>query len=232
MLLPPLNFDNNMSGFFHKLLTNPRVFIIVGRLNWNSIPARHRPMRKRVNIVLSSTMTPPTDADGNPQRDVFVCRSFDEIITLLTSADLVEKVSGRNLKPFFSESLNSLSFSVQIETVWNIGGRALYEWGMNSPYFHRLYFTRIHSPAYPQCDVFFPTIDWTQLTDVSEAVNAAEAAGRWSDAATGVNSTMGDHDENKCVAVIGDKSNTHYAREHTEKGAVYSFHVYERKVAF
>jgi len=72
-------------------------------------------------------------------------------------------------------------------------------------------------PAYPQCDVFFPTIDWNELIEVTD-----EKAGR-------DKKTTGDQqDENRCVDAL--QSMDYYGREREENGAVYSFHVYQRKV--
>ena len=56
---------------------------------------------------------------------------------------------------------------MQIETVWNIGGRELYAWGVGHPSLHRLYLTRIHTP-FPQCDVFFPAIDWAKMHEITD----------------------------------------------------------------
>lgn len=71
-------------AFFKKITTeslNKPNAVIMGRKTWESIPLKFRPLPRRVNIVLSSTVEsmPPT---------VHLVRSFDDAMNLVTSLDL------------------------------------------------------------------------------------------------------------------------------------------------
>ena len=66
--------------------------VIMGRKTWESLPTRVRPLKNRINIVLSSL---PKDKISDHE-DVFVCSGYDKAL------DLVDQMSDKNLNnPFF-----------------------------------------------------------------------------------------------------------------------------------
>uniref|UniRef100_A0A914VTX8 dihydrofolate reductase n=1 Tax=Plectus sambesii TaxID=2011161 RepID=A0A914VTX8_9BILA len=136
-------------AYFVKMTTrtvdpNKKNAVIMGRLCWESVPAKYRPLKGRINVVLSRTLMEP------PAPGVLLAGSLEEAVRLLCSPPLAD----------------------QVETIWNVGGNAVYEAGMRSPLFHRLYLTRIYDHF--ETDVFFPPVKWE---DYHEIEPPAEYAG-------------------------------------------------------
>ncbi|XP_054269002.1 dihydrofolate reductase-like [Macrosteles quadrilineatus] len=102
--------------------------VIMGRKTWESIPGKFRPLKGRINIVLSRSQS------GEYPEDLVVCRSFPEALQALKKPPLVDS----------------------IENVWVIGGSSVYQEAMESSACHRLYVTRIKKEF--ECDTFFPKI--------------------------------------------------------------------------
>lgn len=116
--------------YFLKITKPPkgqRNVIIVGQRTWETMgEVATRPFPGALNIVISRSMTtiPPNISD------TVVCSSLDNAINLIK--DLQHQ-------PY---------------RVWVLGGAQIYKLCLLSPYFHRLYLTRINR-VYP-CDAFFP----------------------------------------------------------------------------
>ncbi|XP_062500309.1 dihydrofolate reductase-like [Corticium candelabrum] len=72
--------------------------VVMGRETWLSIPSRHRPLRDRVNVVLSRSLEEPPDG-------VRLYHGFQEAIDSLQSDECRDK----------------------IETIWVVGGSSVYE---------------------------------------------------------------------------------------------------------
>ncbi|KAL9889432.1 dihydrofolate reductase isoform 2-T2 [Glossina fuscipes fuscipes] len=107
-----------------------RNVVIMGRKTYFGIPLSNRPLRDRLNIVLSTTLT---------KHDL-----SDEV--------LLQPNLERAMK--FLENDNELKSS--IETIWIIGGAGVFRDAMASERCHRLYITQIQSSF--ECDVFLPAI--------------------------------------------------------------------------
>ncbi|KAI6198057.1 Dihydrofolate reductase [Aphelenchoides besseyi] len=107
--------------------------VIMGRRCWESIPAKFRPLRDRISVVLSRTLPPMIDTEQN----IVMVRELDEALDILT----------RN--PAFADKL---------ETIWNAGGAEIYRMGLTHPWTHKLILTRIEAEF--DADVFFPPIPW------------------------------------------------------------------------
>ena len=130
-------------AYFARLTKTTRDFskqnaVLMGRKTWQSIPARVRPLRNRINIVLSSL----PKSDISESEDVFVCKSFAEAVELV-------------------DSLNE-----KIESCWVIGGSSVYEEAMTNVRLEKLYITRILKDF--DCDTFFPsvnTVKWKLTED-------------------------------------------------------------------
>ncbi len=102
--------------------------VLMGRKTWDSIPARFRPLAGRCNVVLSR----------NPElalpRGVERAASLDEALSLVRE----KRAAG------------------QIETLFVIGGGAVYAEALARPECRRLYVTRVHKRY--ACDTVFPEL--------------------------------------------------------------------------
>ncbi|XP_780421.1 dihydrofolate reductase [Strongylocentrotus purpuratus] len=112
--------------------------VIMGRKTWDSIPEKFRPLKDRVNVVLSNSLTEcPPGADH-------LCSSLNEAVKLFSSPPLSETV----------------------DMVWITGGSAVYKDGIDSPHCHRIYLTRIMKEI--ECDTFFPEFDLDRFKLVTD----------------------------------------------------------------
>ena len=154
--------DNNLPwrlkselAYFARLTKTTRDFskqnaVLMGRRTWQSIPARVRPLRNRLNIVLSSA--DQTEISDSP--DVLVCRSFTEAVKLVDS------------------------LSDKLESCWVIGGSSVYEEAMRNVRLEKLYITRILKDF--ECDTFLPEINldkWKITEDKDVSTELQEEAG-------------------------------------------------------
>lgn len=73
---------------------------------------------------------------------VIICSNLDEALKILTEND---------------------KFKDKIETIWNCGGRDIYEMGLNHPWMHKLVVTRIERDY--ECDLKFPDIEWSHYEE-------------------------------------------------------------------
>ncbi|XP_066471891.1 dihydrofolate reductase isoform X2 [Tiliqua scincoides] len=103
--------------------------VIMGKKTWFSIPEKNRPLKGRINIVLSNELK---DA---PKGAHFLARSLDEALKLLESSELACKT----------------------DMVWIVGGSSVYKAAMDKPVQQRLFVTRILHEF--ESDTFFPEID-------------------------------------------------------------------------
>ncbi|KAI1708605.1 dihydrofolate reductase domain-containing protein [Ditylenchus destructor] len=108
--------------------------VIMGRRCWESIPEKYKPLKNRINVVLSRTMEPMILGD------FVVTRSLDEALKVLSESE---------------------QFKDRIETIWNAGGRDVYAEGLTHPWMHKLVITRIEKEF--ECDVKFPDVDWSKF---------------------------------------------------------------------
>ena len=112
--------------------------VVMGRKTWESLPARVRPLKNRINIVLSRQ---PQSLISDHE-DVFVCHNYDEALSRVD--DMKDK----------------------IESCWIIGGTSVYQEAMNHQRLDKLYITRILKDY--DCDTFFPAVDtyrWSLTSD-------------------------------------------------------------------
>ncbi|KAG8456429.1 hypothetical protein GDO86_002274 [Hymenochirus boettgeri] len=128
---PPLR---NEFKHFQRLTMTPTVegkknVVIMGRKTWFSIPEKNRPLKERINIVLSKGLKEP------PEGAHYLSNSLDEALGLLEAADMKDK----------------------IDLIWIIGGSSLYQEAMKKPLNQRLFVTRILKEF--ECDTHLPEID-------------------------------------------------------------------------
>lgn len=53
-----------------------------------------------------------------------------------------------------------------METVWNVGGKDIYEMGLKHPWMHKLLITRIEGDF--GADVHFPAVNWSDFERTEE----------------------------------------------------------------
>ncbi|XP_011161468.1 dihydrofolate reductase isoform X2 [Solenopsis invicta] len=117
-------------AFFTRMTTdtkqnNKKNVVLMGRRTWECIPKKYRPLKDRINMVLSSQSLDYKD-------EAIVCKSIPHALDVISG------------------------MQNQVERVWVIGGSSVYKSAIESPYFGRLYLTRIKKKY--ECDTFFPLI--------------------------------------------------------------------------
>ncbi|KAG8695499.1 dihydrofolate reductase [Ceratobasidium sp. 394] len=119
--------------------------VIMGRKSWESIPPKFRPLKDRLNVVISSQIElkldePAPEAKNTPPP--ILAPSLDTALS--------------QLDPF------------PIHNIFIIGGASIYAQALQHPNATRILLTRVLEPAYDECDVFFPEIrkgsDWARAS--------------------------------------------------------------------
>jgi len=113
--------------------------VVMGRKTWESIPAKFRPLKDRLNVVVS-------------RQAGYNLGSASNLLLLRPSLGAALESLG---------DAGQLPSDTQIRRTFLIGGASLYDESLNlqsnGKYIvDRILLTRILSPAYDQCDVFFP----------------------------------------------------------------------------
>ncbi|XP_023564847.1 dihydrofolate reductase-like isoform X2 [Octodon degus] len=103
--------------------------VVMSRKTWFSIPEKNRPLKDRINIVLSRELKEP------PQGADFLAPSLDDALKLIEQPELASKV----------------------DLVGVVGGSAVYKEAMDRPGHVKLFVTRIMQEF--ESDTFFPEID-------------------------------------------------------------------------
>ncbi|KAJ7092704.1 dihydrofolate reductase-like domain-containing protein [Mycena epipterygia] len=104
--------------------------VIMGRNTWESIPTKFRPLRNRVNIVVSR----------NASYDVGSARMADSLEAAIMQMNSEPSIS----RGFVIGGASLYAESLALPTSSSIG------------FVDRILLTRILSPAFEQCDVFMP----------------------------------------------------------------------------
>lgn len=113
--------------------------VIMGRKTWESIPNKYKPLAKRINVVISKS------SDNFP-KNVFHFESVIEAVNALQSQK---------------------SDFANVETIWIIGGYAVYKEALDKKLCEKLFLTRIKE--HYECDVFFPDFSETDYRDSEHA---------------------------------------------------------------
>ncbi|KAF8168122.1 dihydrofolate reductase-like domain-containing protein [Crassisporium funariophilum] len=130
--------------------------VIMGRNTWESIPKKHRPLSKRLNIVISRNSN--YDLDASPDSPVVLKNDLKTALALLDDSKATHDAT-------------------TLHRGFIIGGASLYSETLAlpispaEPYVDRILLTRILSPDFNECDVFMPdflekdgkkTEEWTR----------------------------------------------------------------------
>lgn len=113
--------------------------VIMGRHTWESIP--NRPLKDRLNIVISTLVTPTTPVGSfeGPKG------SFEEALVFPSLLNALDYLKSRDFAG----------------TAWVIGGARLFNEAM--PLCDEIYVTRITSPTF-ECDTFWSGVDTTRFS--------------------------------------------------------------------
>jgi len=117
---------------------NKENVVLMGRNCWDGIPAKTKPLKHRINCMLSRTLTQPP-ADG-----VRLYNSMEQ----------------------FNDRLLEFPLKDHVETIWNIGGTEVYQLGLDAPNLQRVYITKIQEEV--DCDAFFPKMNMDQWIEVAD----------------------------------------------------------------
>jgi dihydrofolate reductase / thymidylate synthase len=125
--------------------------VIMGRKTWESIPTKFRPLKDRMNIVLSKNLSFKGESTASMPGNVLVAESLEEALHAVNNC-----LTG-------------------IDQVFVIGGAMIYKEAIDSALCKRIYFTEVdvlNPAAKEEMDCFFPKVSAFQyrLTDRSEAV--------------------------------------------------------------
>ncbi|XP_076257785.1 dihydrofolate reductase-like [Rhynchophorus ferrugineus] len=113
--------------------------VLMGRLTWDSIPAKFKPLPNRINFVLTKS-----NLDFSSYENA---HKFDSLQSAI-------------------DALESDKYKALVENVWVIGGASVYKEALLSKYFYRLYLTKVQKSF--DCDTFFPSLP-ENLKEISEA---------------------------------------------------------------
>jgi len=117
--------------------------VLMGRNTWDGIPSKFRPLKDRINVVLSSRSREELNLPDN----VYCASSLDSALSLISS----------------TSSLSSI-----LHRVFIIGGAQLYTSSLSTPTADRILLTRIvEGDDKWTCDTFFPALseqEWRQAS--------------------------------------------------------------------
>lgn len=138
--LPPWNLKNDLARF--RLITNDapqntKNIVIMGRKTWESLPTSCRPLKGRINIVLTRNTSVEFINEIQSNTDTYVFNDFNKCIE-----DLYMNKSDINV------------YNFNINKVFVIGGESIYREALNSKYCDRILATEVYKKY--ECDAFFP----------------------------------------------------------------------------
>jgi len=137
----PWNLPNEFKYFQQttKKVTSPdkKNALLMGRNTWFSIPEKFRPLKGRLNVVISSKLT-----EQELPQDVKLAKSLDKAVELLSCEP----------------------YATQIENIFITGGNGLYKEAMQSLQCDKIYLTKVKGDF--QCDVFYPEWDETCYKEI------------------------------------------------------------------
>lgn len=129
----PWNLSSELKHF-SRLTTSTRSSrkrnaVLMGRRTWESLPHRAKPLSNRLNLVLSSSISPSSLPES-----VMLRSSLEDALRLLA-------------QPPYSDD---------IEHVLVIGGGEVYSHALQSPLCDVVHLTEVHTDA--ECDTFMPSL--------------------------------------------------------------------------
>ena len=108
--------------------------VVMGRKTWESLPDKHKPLKNRINIVLTRNKDLKLKYEIESHKDTHVKYDFNEILEVV-----------------------KLNKHFNISSIFIIGGETLYKMALESKEVSKIYVTEIYKDF--ECDTFFPKID-------------------------------------------------------------------------
>jgi len=141
--------------------------VVMGRKTWESIPSKFRPLKGRINVVISSTMKPEeTDAaeDGD---EIIIVRSLEEGLTVLAGRRRTASIEHQGDEQAKDIKSTESQAESHINNIFIIGGATIYKAALDLPPTFlssaspksipldlKVLLTRIYTDF--ECDTFFP----------------------------------------------------------------------------
>ena len=122
----PWNIPNDLKYFKEITTKKKKNVVIMGRLTWESIPSKFRPLKDRINIIITSS-----DTDYTVYENTY---SFKSLIDAIT----------------FTQENN---YTLKLGDNFIIGGEMLYKEALNKILINNMYITRVYGKF--DCDKFF-----------------------------------------------------------------------------
>jgi len=114
--------------------------VVMGRKCWESIPLKHRPLKGRINVVVSSQ----SDYNLGGGNSNILASSPREGLSALSKLDYDDE-----------EASSTDPETVRLHRTFIIGGAQIYRESLSYPETNRILITRIFEPDF-DCDVYFP----------------------------------------------------------------------------
>ncbi|KAF2434437.1 hypothetical protein EJ08DRAFT_675933 [Tothia fuscella] len=124
------------------MTSNTQNAVIMGRKTWESIPKKFRPLKGRINVVLSSK-----SGEGDAGEGALWVRSLREGVEMLSNRQL-QNVDGNEGKEGQEEE-------VKVARVFVIGGATVYKAALEMEETERVLLTKVQGDHWG-CDTFFP----------------------------------------------------------------------------
>ncbi|KAH0565598.1 hypothetical protein GP486_001013 [Trichoglossum hirsutum] len=146
--LPWQGLKNEMAYFARVTSTSPGLgevnAVVMGRKTWQSIPPRFRPLKNRVNVVISRNPAADLGSSGAQLCGPHVVGSLEAAVELLGGEFSTESSGGAD----------SEGRKLRIGKIFIIGGAEVYKAALSLPETRRILLTSIRSDM--DCDTFFP----------------------------------------------------------------------------
>jgi dihydrofolate reductase/thymidylate synthase len=126
--------------------------VVMGRKTWDSIPEKFKPLPNRLNIILTNQN--PESISHHDHELVRIISNFDEIHQNILFQSITQSITQSQTENL-SENLGENTVKqLKIYDIFVIGGGAIYDLALKSPYCRKIYLTEIYHNF--NCDTFLP----------------------------------------------------------------------------
>jgi dihydrofolate reductase/thymidylate synthase len=125
------NFQQITSKTFKPYTKN---MVVMGRKTWDSIPDKNKPLKNRINVVLTRNKDFRLKHEIESYKDTIVKYDFNDILEVA-----------------------KLNKDFNISNIFIIGGESLYKKALESENISKIYVTEVYDEY--ECETFFPQID-------------------------------------------------------------------------